>query len=432
MRRRLTVMSLAVTLMVALSFLIPLGLLVKDLAHDRALGAAERDAESVARFLAVVGPERGVMPALASWPGSHEGEHALSIVLTDGHVAGDPLQPDERVDQALSGTSVRIPLTDGEAIHIPVVLEDGSIVVVRTFVENELLMAGVASSWLTLGALGVVLVVIAAFVSDRMARSIAHPVEELSETAASLARGDLHARVDPSGPREIYQVGAEFNRLAEQITSLLKQEREAAADLSHRLRTPLMAVRLDAEALPDSGLRSRLLEDIDDLARHVDFVIREARRDLRSDGHDQCDLTAVLAERVEFWAVLADEQGRTVDFSVHKAPVPVALDEAGAAAMIDALIGNVFAHTAEGVSFAVRLEVVEGAPLLTVEDAGPGFMDASVLERGESRGRGTGLGLDIARMTVETVGGSFELGRSESLGGARIRLVFPVLSEVSS
>ena len=40
------------------------------------------------------------------------------------------------------------------------------------------------------------------------------------------------------------------NRLAGRIGELLAAEREAAANLAHRLRTPLTALRLDAEALP--------------------------------------------------------------------------------------------------------------------------------------------------------------------------------------
>ena len=429
MRRRLVVMSLAVTSMVVLAFVIPLGLLVADLAHDRVLSAAERDAEGTARFLAVVGPSRGISAALDALGGEALSEYAASVILPDGSVIGDTLEEGESVDQALAGTAARVPLPDGEAVHVPVVQADGSIVVVRVFVTEEELSEGVAASWRTLGILGLVLVGIAVVVSDAMARSVVAPVSDLSATAEELGRGNVDARVVASGPKEIYDVGVQFNRLAERVAVLIQQERETAADLSHRLRTPLMAVRLDAEALQDSDLKQRLLEDIDDLARRVDFVIREARKDATREEGGGCDISEVVTERVAFWTALAEEQSRTVDaFIGETLSALVWIDEEDARALVDALIGNVFAHTEEGVGFAVHFETGEGTSTLTVEDAGVGFSGPSVLNRGESRGTGTGLGLDIARSTAEAAGGRLSIGRSPRLGGAAVRVVVPLVS----
>ena len=58
------------------------------------------------------------------------------------------------------------------------------------------------------------------------------------------------------GPEEVRRVGAALNRLAGRIDELLAAERETVADLSHRLRTPLTAVRLDVESLPTPNARS--------------------------------------------------------------------------------------------------------------------------------------------------------------------------------
>lgn len=93
---------------------------------------------------------------------------------------------------------------------------------------------------------------------------------------------------------------------------------------------------------------------------------------------------------------------------------------------MDALLGNVFAHTPEGVSFSVRLEPAEGGALLTVADAGPGFATSDPLQRGESGAGSTGLGLDIARRTAESAGGSLSL-RTSSAGGAGVTLFLPAV-----
>jgi signal transduction histidine kinase len=422
-RRRLTVVSLAVTSMVVLAFVVPLGILVRDLAADRAVTAAERQAEEVARFLAVVAPARGIDQAVAAV--GDGGEFPMSIVLPDESIVGEPMRPGEDVTRAQGGTAFRAHVAGGQAVYVPVLLPSSETLVVRVFVTSSELREGVALSWVTLGLLAIGLVAIAVAIADRLARSVVVPVRELSSVAARLGEGDLDARVDPSGPGEIRDVGAEFNRLAVRIEQLLQQERETAADLSHRLRTPLTAVRLDAEGLAESADKQRLLDDLSDLERHVDFVIKEARREVRRRPGAVSDLAAVVADRVAFWSVLAEEQGRSAGVEVASGPATVAIPEQDTVAMVDALIGNVFAHTDDGVGFDVGLSVAGDRARLTVEDAGLGFSDLGLVERGRSGGSGTGLGLDIVRRTAESAGGRMAVGRSD-LGGARIEVEIPV------
>ena len=140
--------------------------------------------------------------------------------------------------------------------------------------------AGVTRTWLVLGGLGLVLLLLALLVADRLARSLTRPVTDLAATAHRLSAGDLSARTTPTGPAEVREVGTAVNRLAGRIGELLAAEREAAADLAHRLRTPLTALRLDVEGLP-AGDRERLLADVDAVSRGIDDVISEARRTTR-------------------------------------------------------------------------------------------------------------------------------------------------------
>jgi signal transduction histidine kinase len=103
-----------------------------------------------------------------------------------------------------------------------------------------------------------------------------------------------------------------------------------------------------------------------------------------------------------------------------KGPLPVRVGAAELGACVDALLGNVFAHTPEGASMAVRLHPRSEGALLVVEDAGPGF-EAALLERGNSGGGSTGLGLDIARRTAESSGGGLTVSRPAE-GGARVEV----------
>jgi signal transduction histidine kinase len=293
---------------------------------------------------------------------------------------------------------------------------------VRVFVTDSELTSGVATARLALVSLSVVLVAIAVLITDRLARAIVAPVEELSRASAELAAGNLEARVSPGGPPEITEVGQRFNRLAGEVAALLQAERETAADLSHRLRTPLTAARLDAEGIADGEARATMMADLDNIERSVDHAIELLRAPGRAVAAKSV-LEEVVAERVAFWEPLAAEQDRTVSMRLPESRTVVAVAADDLIAAVDALIGNVFTHTPDGSEFMLTVEATPGFAAVRVEDAGPGFGDRSLAARGVSAAGSTGLGLDIARRTAELAGGAMTLGESP-LGGASIQLTF--------
>ena len=185
----------------------------------------------------------------------------------------------------------------------------------------------------------------------------------------------------------------------------------------------MTAVRLDAEALEPGSGTERLLDDLDELERTVDFVIREARRPGQTDAGKACDLGEVAAERVRFWTPLAEEQQRQLEYISDGSATPVAIGSDDATTMIDALVGNVFAHTDEGVGFTVAVASIDEDAILVVDDRGPGF-SAAMAVRGISAAGSTGLGLDIVARTAHAGGGTMAIGKSET-GGGRVTVTFP-------
>jgi signal transduction histidine kinase len=263
--------------------------------------------------------------------------------------------------------------------------------------------------------LGLLLVLLGLIVADRLARSLVRPIVNLSEVSHRLANAELTARAEPDGPPELREVAGALNHLAGRIQELLRQEREQVADLSHRLRTPLTALRLEAEALGEP----RLTAAADSLERAVSGLIRQARR--RTDGEPaRCDAAPVVADRVAFWAVLAEDTDRELTASLDPGPLPVALAAEDLAAAADALLGNVFAHTPDGTAFEVRLSAASPGALLVIADQGPG-LPAGLERRGVSGADSTGLGLDIARRAALASGGHLAI-RAGGSGGAVIEL----------
>jgi signal transduction histidine kinase len=422
MRRRLNLIVLAVTAMVTVAFLIPLGAVVKVVANDRALSVADQEARSLASVL-------------ASDPAPYDLSNILSQLNADGsgrtaavyYPAGERVGPriafppselrvarGGRAFSASSGSSTRV--------WVPVTVKTGVVVGVVD-VPNQLLQAGVLRAWVALAAVGASVLGLAFLLSDRLGRSLVKQIQVLDQVTRRLSDGELEARVKPAGPNEIQDMGRAVNELADRIIELIEFEREQAADLSHRLRTPLTALALEAEALPNEDDRQRIGEAVDDLTAAVNWVIVEVRQDRPPRMREVSDITRTVRERLAFWAVLAEEQGRPWTSDLPDTEIEVAVSAAAMAAAVDALIGNVLAHTPDETAFRVALTATPSQAILVVADDGPGFPSGPVHRRGHSGAGSTGLGLDIVRRTAERAGGGMST-RAGARGGAHVEVVF--------
>ncbi|MDG4822662.1 HAMP domain-containing sensor histidine kinase [Asanoa sp. WMMD1127] len=407
MRWRLTLLVAATTTLTLVAFLVPLALLLRDVAEDRATDRATADVQGI---VPVVGTADRADIEIVVEQLNAAGRRVTVFLPEGGAPVGAQAARTPAVELAATGTSLTAARDGGREIVIGVGRSGGT-AVIRTVVPEADLHAGVTRAWLVLAALGLVLVVVGLLVADRLARSLVRPIDDLSAVSHRLARAELGARAVPTGPPEVREVAGALNHLAERIQVLLREEREQVADLSHRLRTPLTALRLEAESVRDPDERARVTAGVDALERAVTGLIRQARWRSAPSASATCDAVEVVRDRVEFWSVLAEDTGRAVRLSSVDGPLPVGVAADELAAAVDAVLGNVFAHTPDGTPFAVTLSADR---VLVVSDAGPG-LSAAVVSRGVSQGGGTGLGLDIARRAA--AGG---LDISDNPGGGAV------------
>ena len=421
MRLRLILLVVAISSMVLVSFLVPLALVLRTLAADRAVSSGMVRAQSLVPWVSTLHGadlENAVAQANAT-----DKTQPITVFLPDGTVLGPAAARSAGVRLAADGNTFSTPAQGGVEVLVAVQgLQQGTgtgAAVIRAFVPDAQMHAGVSRAWLLLGAIGLGLLVLSVAVADQLARSLVRALRALARASDHLAAGDLSARAAPVGPPEMRQVSSGLNHLAARIGELLAHERETAADLSHRLRTPLTALRIDAESLQDDSERAQLMSDVDGIERMVNEIIRTARRPAGATAGVACDAIRVIGDRAAFWLPLADDQDRTMTVELAPGPVEVGVSGEDLAACADILLENVFAHTPEGTGFSVRVSRrAGGGAWVVISDAGPGFGDPDAARRGRSSAGSTGLGLDIAQRISEGSGGSLTVGPSASGGGA--------------
>jgi signal transduction histidine kinase len=430
MRRTLALVSAAVTSMVAIAFLIPLAVIVRDVARDRAFTSAQLAGAAIEPVLAVTTSRATLERAIASTPAGAAGQLALFLAgpqstdrVRGGTVVGGPQHASDADLRAAvtAGESFTAPVPGGYVVLQPVALGAARLAVTEVYVPAAEVSEGVTASWAVMTAVAVALIGVSVVVADRLATRITRPARALADAAAALGNGDLTARSEPAGPPELVAAGDAFNLMAERLTRLIVAERVMAADLPHRLRTPLTALRMNAAGLGPGRAADETRLAVSRLEQEIDLIIRAARRPAPEEPAG-CDASEVLAERMGFWSALAEDQGRPCHLTGADRPARVPVPRSDLATAADALIGNVFQHTDEGTGFAVTLHAGDGVVLIFFADAGPGISDPdSALRRGSSGGGSTGLGLDIARRVAESTGGGLKIDRS-SLGGTQVQL----------
>ncbi|HEV2640001.1 MAG TPA: HAMP domain-containing sensor histidine kinase [Actinocrinis sp.] len=427
MRWALVKVALAVTSMVTLAFLIPLAVVVDRIADERALNAAQSRISAIEPLLALTTDHTPLERALATLPGPQN----VAVLLPDGTVVGvDHATTTQLIAADANGAAVTLGVPGGSEVLQPELVGGGQHTLIAVYVDAAESRRGVLNAWLILGGVALTLIAGSILLADQLGARLVKATRHLADASRQLGEGDVGVRITTQGPYELLEVGQAFNTMADRIVHLLATERELVADLSHRLRTPLTALRLNAAALDETPAADATRDAITKLEQEVDAIIRSARQGASQGG--SCDLATVVTERMAFWSALAEDQERPWQLNGASGPAPVGVPAPELAAALDAVLGNVFRHTPEGTAFQVTVHTAAETSTVLVDDSGPGLAEPdTALQRGAGSGGigSTGLGLDIVKKLAERAGGRLAIDASP-LGGAQVHFSLPLLTSI--
>jgi len=435
LRGRIRLLAVGATVAVLLLFAVPLWLLEQRSAlHDVEQSATET-ARGVADYLSAAGAGDD-LEAYVERVNAREDVTPVAVLTPGGRTIGPELPGAD--EQAVSGGGAVDhdgdrdgpflsqseadvdPVDGGRLVRVQVNTEGGPSVVLA-FASDAQVRSTVTTRLLPLAGAAALLVLLVGAAAEFVSRRLVRDLDQTANLADTIAAGDAVARVPESGPPEVRRVAHALNGLAARIDELLAAERETVADLSHRLRTPLMALRLDVDALPASDSRDDLEGHVDTLERTLTAIIHQARRSEREGARVGCAPGPVVAESLAYWQPLIEDQGRPMEVTVAPDLPEVHCSGDDLRAALDALLENCIAHTPDHTPLAVSASVVgadDAYVVVDVRDQGPGF-ETDAVQRGRSDRGSSGLGLDIARRCARASGGELSVLReADAAGGA--------------
>lgn len=259
-------------------------------------------------------------------------------------------------------------------------------------------------------------------------RRMTRPLAELTDRVSHFSnRPERTPLLEERGPDDMRRLIAAHNAMETRILALLDEKDVMLGAIGHDLKTPLAALRVRIESVPDQTQRSRMAQSIEDITRTLDDILELARLGRSGEASERTDLSALVASVVDEY----EDMGKPVELG--EAPrLALPLRPTLLRRAIRNLIDNALRYGG-----GARIELVQGPASTTIriDDNGSGIPDdriAAMMEpfaRGEaSRNRatgGAGLGLTLARAITEQHGGALVLANRPE-GGLRAEIRLPL------
>lgn len=294
-----------------------------------------------------------------------------------------------------------------------------------------------------------VTIAVSVLLSLFLARTIALPLRRLARAAHRVRTGRAREVAVPTLPARRDEIGL-LARALHDMTQSLRQRIDGteafAADVTHELKNPLASLRSAVDSLDkvdDPALRRQLLDvvrhDVVRLDRLIVDIAEVSRLDaeLSRARFEPVDLGGLVERLLDHWERRAADRDVRIAFARPRVATAVVMGEVGRLSRaIDNLVDNAISFSPAGGLVEIAAAHVGDAVVLSVEDEGPGVPDAareeifqrfhSVRPEGEGFGQHSGLGLAIARATVQGHDGTLAVeGRRDGRSGARFVMRFP-------
>lgn len=267
------------------------------------------------------------------------------------------------------------------------------------------------------------------------------PIREVGVILAARTPDQLDNVTLRDVPTEMRPMLDAMNRLFSRIANLIDSERRFTAEAAHELRTPIAAIRTQAQvalaATADNVRRRALLQTIEgcDRAAHlVSQLLTLARVESGVlPAMTPFDLGTLVRSTVRDIATAALQRNQELALDIDASSDTVIVGNATLiGALVFNLVDNAMRYSPDAAQIRIGVRSSMDAVILTVEDSGPGLADPERQRLGErffrvpgSEQPGSGLGWSIVRRIAALHGASVTTGQSPGLGGLAVSISWP-------
>ena len=266
------------------------------------------------------------------------------------------------------------------------------------------------------------------------------PLQKLTCEVEQREPDNLAALDASSAPREVAPLIERLNRLFARIEASMQKERRFTADAAHELRTPVAAIKAQAQVARTASAVAQRIHALDkailgcDRAAHlIEQLLALARADAQERKlTEPCGLTMIAAEEIALLAPDALDKGVRLELLAEEEAV-LRGNPGMLRVLLRNLLDNAIKHSPSGTTVQVNIVQGEGVVLLSVSDDGPGIAEAErgkVLERFYrplgTQASGSGLGLSIVRRIAEVHDATLQLQPSDGGQGLLVTVLFKV------
>jgi two-component system sensor histidine kinase ChvG len=313
--------------------------------------------------------------------------------------------------------------------------------------------SGVRDERMTLGLIVLVTILVSFLMSLFLARTIALPLRRLARAAHRVRLGrarEVSVPLLPARRDEIGLLARALHDMTQSLRDRIDSTEGFAADVTHELKNPLASLRSAVDTLDkvkDPELQRQLLAVVRDDVARLDRLIVDIAEISRLDAElsrarfDSIDVGALVESQLPGWEPRAAARQVGLAFARPRAgSATIPGDEARLARAVDNIVDNAISFSPPGGLVEIAAARLGDEVVLSVEDEGPGVPPEaraeifrrfqSVRPAGEEFGRHSGLGLAIAKATVEGHDGRISVeDRHDGRSGARFVLRFPAPAE---
>ncbi len=266
------------------------------------------------------------------------------------------------------------------------------------------------------------------------------PLRRLSEALHQRKAQATEPLVLDDTPSELQALVSALNALFERIAGMVASERRFTADAAHELRTPIAAIRAQAQVALGAGndvaQREHALQSTlagcDRATRLVEQLLLLARlEDAPQDALARVNLSALSRQIVADLAPAAIKRRQTLELYAPDACL-VDGNEALVAVLLRNLGDNALRYSPDGTKVQISVQALSEGVVLQVDDGGPGMTDTEIARLGERFFRvlgsgqvGSGLGWSIVKRISSGFGAQLQVGRSSTLGGLAVSVLWP-------